>query len=62
MVARTIALVVRLTGVILTSGSHKVNLTTNENSVRDCSTTVERIPRLVGFGLTTLSSTSELNN
>lgn len=59
---QSIAVVVRLTGVMHTSGSHKVNLTTDENNVRDCSTTVERIPRLVGFGLTTRSSTSELNN
>lgn len=55
-------MVVRLTGVIHTSGSRKANVTTDEYSVRDRSTTVERMPRLVGFGLTATSSTSELNN
>ena len=55
-------MVVRLTGAIHTSGSRKAIATIDENNVRNCSTTVERIPRLVGIGLRTVSSTSELNN
>ena len=43
-------MVVRLTGVIQTSGNRKVIATTNEYDECDRSTTVERIPRLVGFG------------
>ncbi len=55
-------MVVRLTGAIRTTGNRKETATTNEYNVRDCSTTVERIPRLVGFDLRITSSTSELNN
>jgi hypothetical protein len=55
-------MVVRLTGAIPTSGSRKANAMIDENDVRNCSTTVERIPRLAGMGLRTSSSASELNN
>lgn len=56
------ALVVRLTGAIHTSGNRKATAAADENNVCNCSTTVERIPRLVGIGLRTVSSTNELNN
>ena len=61
-VCRTFAMVVRLTGAIHTFGSRKATAASDENNVRNCSTTVERIPRLAGIGLRTASSASELNN